>query len=72
MKGIPPSLGLPSPCGRGAGGEGKLPSPCGRGAGGEGGFRYASLLNPRPPSPALPPCRGKGVTPLALWERGRG
>ncbi len=28
-------------------GEGGLPSPAGRGAGGEGGFRYASLLNPQ-------------------------
>ncbi|PWH12671.1 MAG: hypothetical protein DDG60_12195 [Anaerolineae bacterium] len=44
-------LELPSPFGRGAGGEGDTPSPCGRGAGGEGDT----------PSPCGRGARGEGL-----------
>ncbi len=62
---LPPYLGAGSltplaRTGRGVGGEGRLPSPVrGRGVGGEG--KLPSPLNPRPPSPALPPKWGKGA-----------
>ena len=49
---------LPSPSGRGAGGEGSsLPSTSGRGAGGEGGLQPMPANRPRPRSARrLPPC----------------